>query len=258
MLVQAGGTKILLDAGVPVLQLQKRLSKFKVTLQDLDGVFITHEHGDHAHSVWALSKKYHIPIIANPATLTSLEDQISLPTSQVLDTGEGFSFKDIHIESFAVSHDAVDPVGYNIYYKDRKASFVTDTGVAGKDILEKIAGAGLVILESNYDTERLVSGPYPEFLKRRILSRFGHLSNEHAADLMIRHMGGSRRPVCIWLAHLSETNNTPRMARKNMQRRLCEAEHGNTSVEVIPRNYAGLTWRPGSRAMQLSLDMGCV
>ena len=242
MLIQAGSTRILLDAGVPVTKLQKRLSKFRVTLADVDGLFLTHEHGDHAHAVWSLSKKYRIPVIANAATLTVLEDQLSLPTLRVLDTGESLAFKDIRIESFPVSHDAVEPVGYSIYYKDRKASFVTDTGVAGEGILRKIEDSSLVILESNYDTDRLVAGPYPEFLKRRILSSYGHLSNEHAADLMIRHMGGSSRPVCVWLAHLSETNNTPRMARRYMQSRLSDAGHGNTVVEVIPRDCAGLTW----------------
>ncbi len=256
MLVQAGGTKVLLDAGIPVKQLQKRLSKFRVTLADVDGLFLTHEHGDHAYAVWSLSKKYRIPVIANPATLTVLEEQLFLPTSQVLDTGESLPFKDLLIESFPVSHDAVDPVGYNVYYKDRKASFVTDTGVAGEEILRKIEDSSLVILESNYDHDSLISGPYPEFLKRRILSSYGHLSNEHAADLMIRHLRGVRRPVCVWLAHLSKTNNTPRLARRYMQRRLSEAGHGNTVVEVIPRDYAGLTWRSGIHAIQMDLPLG--
>ena len=249
MLVQAGGTKVLLDAGVPVMQLQKRLSKFRVAIRDLDAVFLTHEHDDHSHAVWSLSKRHGVPIIANPGTLGALYDHLPLPTARILDTGAYLALKDLAVESFPVSHDAVEPVGYNIHYRRWKASFVTDTGVAGDSLVGRIADAGLVIVESNHDVERLISGPYPQFLKSRILSEVGHLSNEAAADLILEHAGTSRRPVCVWLAHLSRTNNTPRIARRYVQYRLSQADRRNVVLDVIPRDCAGLTWCPSSRAV---------
>lgn len=253
MLVQAGETNILLDAGVGVRLLQKRLSKLKVTIQDLDAVLLTHEHGDHARAVLSLSKRYCVPVIANPATLDALSDKYLIPTSTVMDTGTCLTLKDLMVESFPISHDAVDPVGYNIHYRDWKASFVTDTGIAGSDILEKTADANLMILESNHDIERLINGPYPQFLKRRILSDVGHLSNKAAADFILEHIGASKQPACIWLAHLSDTNNTPRLARRYVQKRLSDAGCGNVVLDVAMRDMASLTWRPGRAGCQMNL-----
>lgn len=258
MLVQAGDTKILLDAGVPVSKLQKRLSKFRVSICDLDAVFITHEHADHAHAVWALSQAYGIPVIANSSTLITLCDQYELPTARIIDTGTCVALKDIAVESFPVSHDAVEPVGYNVYYRDRKASFVTDTGEVKGDIARSIEGSGLIIVEANYDRDRLVSGPYPWFLKTRILSDVGHLSNESAAELILEHVGATTRPTTVWLAHLSETNNSPRIARRYVQFRLSEADCRNVILDVIPRDCAGLTWhsRPDARDRRPSAFIG--
>lgn len=254
MLIQAGDTSILLDAGITVLQLQKRLSKYRVSLSDLDAVFLTHEHGDHARSAYALSKRFGVPVVANPATLTVLARESSAPPNwRTLDTGESMSIGNLSVESFPVSHDAVDPVGYNIHNGTHKVSLVTDTGVAGQEILDRIEGADLAIVEANHDIERLVNGPYPGFLKKRILSEHGHLSNEAAADLLLAHLSRGYRTGCIWLCHISETNNRPRLARRYIQRRLADAGCRNVPINVALRDEATLTWSPGSQAFQLDL-----
>ncbi|MCL6519101.1 MAG: MBL fold metallo-hydrolase [Armatimonadetes bacterium] len=252
MLVQAGGTKILLDAGLSVRQLKKRLSKFYVSLADLDAIFLTHEHGDHSKSAYVLSRFYNIPVVANFATLSEIAFGQIPSNWLVIETGSSLALKDILVESFPVSHDAVEPVGYNVYYKFWKVSLVTDTGVARKDILEKVEGANLAIVESNHDVEKLISGPYPWFLKSRILSNRGHLSNEAAANLILEH-ASSGRPTCYWLAHLSETNNSPRLARKYVQRQLSKAGLRNAVLEVALRDTVSLTWRPGKRSYQRKL-----
>ncbi|MDI6828678.1 MAG: MBL fold metallo-hydrolase [Armatimonadota bacterium] len=252
MLVQAGGTKILLDAGLTMRQLQRRLSKFRVSLAELDAVFLTHEHGDHAKSAWLISRIYNVPVIANSATLLKIAAGPIPLNWSVMQTGASLAFKDILVESFPVSHDAVEPVGYNVYYKCWKISLVTDTGTAGKDILAKIEGANLAIIESNHDVEKLVNGPYPWFLKSRILSSRGHLSNEAAAMLILNH-ASSGRPTRYWLAHLSETNNSPRLARRYVQRRLSEADLTNAVLEVALRDTVSLTWRPGKHSYQRKL-----
>jgi phosphoribosyl 1,2-cyclic phosphodiesterase len=255
MLIQAGSTRILLDAGVSVLQLQKRLSKFRLSLKDLNAVFLTHEHGDHARSVYTLSKRFGVPIIANPATLTALAHESAPASWRPMETGASKVIGDLVIESFPISHDAVDPVGYNVYCHDVKVSLITDTGVAGKEIYGKIDGANLIIVEANHDEERLIAGPYPPSLKERILSDIGHLSNRAAADLILSHADQNRRPSCVWLAHLSDVNNSPRMARRYVQRRLSEAAVGNVILDVALRDHSSLIWRPGMRATQLDLGL---
>lgn len=253
MLVQAGDTNILLDAGLPVLQLQKRLSKYHIALKDLNAVFLTHEHWDHARSAYVLSKRFGIPVVANPATLNALSREFIPPSWRPLDTGDSAPFGSLQVESFPIFHDAVEPVGYNIYYEKWKVSFVTDTGTVSEEIENRIQGADLAIVEANHDVERLLAGPYPWLLKQRILGNHGHLSNDAAADLILKTVSTRNRPTCIWLGHLSDTNNTPRMARRHVQQRLSEAGCGNVVLDVAQKDSANLTWRPGAKAYQTSL-----
>ncbi len=236
-----------------MLQLEKRLSKFRIALSDLDAVFLTHEHGDHTRAIYTLSKRFGVPIIANPATLTVLAREHASPSWRTLDTGASTSIRDLAVESFPVSHDAVDPVGYNVYHDKWKISFVTDTGIATGDTLRRISGASLAIVEANHDVDRVIAGPYPRMLKERILSDIGHLSNEDSAEFIMRHVSGSRNPSCVWLAHLSEANNSPRLARRCVQRRLSEGGYGNVVLDVAPRHTASLIWRPGAKSVQMEM-----
>ncbi len=252
MLIQAGGTRVLLDAGIPLTQLKKRLSKFKVAPGDLDAVLLTHEHGDHTRSACSLSRIYGVPLVANAATLEALPDRHVVREYTTMDTGSTLAIGNIIVESFPVSHDAVEPVGYNIHHANGKISYVTDTGIVDEEVLSRIAGANLAIIEANYDYQRLVTGPYPVFLKARILGDQGHLSNEAAADLILSH-ASTGQATTFWLAHLSSTNNTPRMARRYVQRRLSEEKYTNAVVDVALRDVASLTWRPRTHAVQMKL-----
>ena len=251
MLVQAGRTNVLLDAGIGVRTLQKRLSRYRITLKDLDAVLLTHEHGDHTRSVWSLSRRYGIPIIGNAATLEAVSSTLPLPSTRVMSLSESLALKDLAFESFSTSHDAQDPVGYNIYHRDSKVSLVTDTGVVGSEVLEKTAGADLLIVESNHDVQRLLNGSYPWMLKNRILGNLGHLSNEAAADFILENLKVCKRLPTIWLAHLSDSNNSPRLARKYVQSRLSEADVRNIVLGVALRDIPSLTWRATPRQMRL-------
>jgi phosphoribosyl 1,2-cyclic phosphodiesterase len=248
-----GKTKVLLDAGFSVRELQKRLAKFSVSLSDLDAVFVTHEHVDHSRSVHAISSGFGVPVVANPATLGVLSRERAPLKWWALDTGKSAPVGDLLVESFPISHDARDPVGYNFYCKDWKVSFVTDTGVAGEEIVRSMEGADLAIVEANHDVERLKAGPYPQFLKRRILSDLGHLSNDAAADLILKHLAGRTGPTSIWLGHLSDTNNTPEIARSHIEQRLSEAGCENVALDVALQHPASLTWHPGITPVQTSL-----
>jgi len=252
MLIQAGGTRILLDAGIPLVKLKKRLSKLKVAPGDLDAVLLTHEHGDHTRSSCSFSRTYGVPLIANTSTLQALPDRHVVREFIVMDTGSTLPIGEILVESFPTSHDAAEPVGYNIYHPAGKISYVTDTGVAGSDILDRIEGANLAIIEANYDYERLMAGPYPRSLKDRISGTLGHLSNEAAADLILSHAAAGQATT-FWLAHLSRTNNSPRMARRHVQRRLSEERCTNAVVDVALRDVVSLAWHPRMRAVQKNL-----
>lgn len=251
MLVQAGGTNVLLDAGIGVRTLAKRLSRYRLALKDLDAVLLTHEHGDHTRGVWTLSRRYGIPIIGNAATLTAVSSTLPLPATRVMSLGESLALKDLAIESFSTSHDAQDPVGYNIYHGSSKVSFLTDTGFVSADVLAKTSGADLLIVESNHDVQRVLTGSYPWMLKNRILGNLGHLSNEAAADFILESLKSCRRQPTIWLAHLSDENNSPRLARKYVQSRLSAAGVRNVVLGVALRDIPSLTWRMSPRQMSL-------
>ena len=243
MLIRGGDTKILLDVGISSVQLQKRLSKFRLSISDLDAVFLTHEHDDHSHSAHLTSRRFNIPIVANPKTLTALTRKSALARSITLDTGTSINIGELIIESFPVLHDAVDPVGYNVLHGRHKVSLVTDTGVVGGSIARSVEGADLVIIEANHDVEQLRGGPYPQSLKARVLSRVGHLSNEDAASFVMEQVEENRRLSTVWLAHLSGINNSPRMARRHVQRKLSEAKCRNVVLDVAQRSAVGPTWR---------------
>jgi len=251
MLVQTGGTNLLLDGGVGVRTLQKRLSRHRVALKDLDAVLLTHEHGDHTRSVWSLSKRYGIPIIGNAATLEAVSRTLPLPSTRVLSLGESLALKDVAVEPFSTSHDALDPVGYNIYHRNSKVSLLTDTGFVSSELLDKTADADLLIVEANLDVERVLGSSYPWMLKNRILSDVGHLSNEAAADFILANLKTRKRLPTIWLAHLSHENNSPRLARKYVQSRLSEAGVRNVVLGVALRDIPSLTWHAPFRQMSL-------
>lgn len=245
-LVRGGDTNILLDAGLPAIQLQKRLAKFRLNLGDLDAVFLTHEHSDHSLSANTLSRRFGIPIAANANTLSAIERRSPLDHCIPFETGTTTHVRELSVESFSVHHDAVDPVGYNVLFGKHKISLVTDTGMVEESISRSVEGTELAIVEANHDEEKLHGGPYPGSLKARVLGKMGHLSNEAAADFVVNQAEGSRRLSAVWLAHLSEVNNSPRMARRHVQKKLSEAGCRGMVLEVALRNAVSLTWRASS------------
>jgi phosphoribosyl 1,2-cyclic phosphodiesterase len=157
-------------------------------------------------------------------------------------TGDAFSVGDISVRTFAVSHDAAEPVGYTLRCRDRQISLITDTGCVDAEMFGEIRGANLLVLESNHDTDMLKYGKYPFFLKKRVLGDRGHLSNDAAGEVILRLLmsGGEKRRVL--LAHLSRENNFPEMAVQTIKNIL--EEHGyhvgaDVYLDAIPRDGIG-------------------
>ncbi|GAC1462244.1 MAG: MBL fold metallo-hydrolase [Ktedonobacteraceae bacterium] len=264
-----GRTKLLVDAGLSGRVLTERLRKLHASPSELQGVLLTHEHSDHTIGVATLTKRYGIPVIADPQTYDAVQassrsgmwrtdsGNLTLNVASIeaepfvlsnegtmlaLPVGSRRSVGDIEITSFPISHDAIAPCGYLLKAGGCRVCIVTDSGEVTPAMLDVMQHADLLILESNHDRDRLIRGPYPQHLKKRILSPTGHLSNEQAAEAVLRtwQPDGVR---WLWLAHISKTNNTPSLALNSMRTRL-QAANANLSqihISVSPPDM-GHVW----------------
>jgi phosphoribosyl 1,2-cyclic phosphodiesterase len=216
----------------------------------LEAVLVTHEHSDHTSGLEVLCRRHAALVVCNPATLGALRTQTDCPRYLSLRTGEAVSVGPFEVASFPVSHDAAEPVGYTVEAGGSRVTALTDLGDVRPELVEPVGLADLVVLEANHDLERLWAGPYPQRLKRRITSDSGHLSNAQAAELILR--AHSNRPQTFWLAHLSKTNNTRRLAGESVAGRLAR-EGLRKTVLVTERDRPSLVWEPGWDDGQLSL-----
>lgn len=235
--LSGGGATLLVDAGVSLRQLKKALGEQGLCPDDLDGVLITHEHSDHIRGLAMLLKNYDIPLYASPATLEFLCAHGHVPLHSTINELTGVTdIAGIEVTPFETPHDACGSVGFRFVLPDsRTVAIATDLGHVTETVRRNIVGCDLVMLESNYDIGMLDCSSYPYSLKRRIRGKFGHLSNELCAQECIRliHSGTTR----LILAHLSEQNNLPVLARQ-VTKSLLDAgqmrENRDYTLEVAP------------------------
>jgi len=190
-------------------------------IENLDGILVTHEHSDHIKGVGVLARKYHLPVFANQKTWSAMDGLIGeIPTDQkfTFDMETVKSFGGLNIESFGVSHDAVEPMFYVFHQDNKKLVLITDTGYVSDRMKGIISNANVYIFESNHDVQMLRMGRYPWNIKRRILSDVGHVSNEDAAVAMSDCIGDQTKR--IYLAHLSLDNNLKDLARMSVTQTL--------------------------------------
>ncbi len=203
---------ILVDAGRNCKQLELSLLQNEIDTKTIKAIFITHEHTDHTSALRVFAKRYDLPIYGTKGTLDALVSGDKVDISARLNVIEDeVSLGDMLIKRVLTSHDASESCGYHIVTADkRKCSIVTDTGFLTSSALEALKNSNAVVLESNHDVEMLKSGPYPYILKKRVLSLTGHLSNDDCAKVLpeLVESGVTR----FMLAHLSQENNTPRLA----------------------------------------------
>lgn len=219
--------KILVDAGLTGKKITSLLAEIDRKPEDLDAIFITHEHSDHIKGVGVLARKYHLDVYANEKTWQILDDRnmigkINVSQKHVFERDKMITFGDIDIESFGVSHDAYDPQFYRFMKDNKSFVMLTDTGYVSDRMSGIIENADAYLIESNHDIEILRSGSYPWSLKQRILSDKGHLSNEDGAGAMIRSMGNKTKK--IYLGHLSKENNIKELAHMTMENQLAKAD----------------------------------
>ncbi|MCM3758027.1 MBL fold metallo-hydrolase [Sporosarcina aquimarina] len=211
----------LVDAGLTAKRIEAQLAKIGRSMKDVNAIFVTHEHSDHIKGVGVLARKHGVPIYANQKTwqaMDGLVGDISLEQRFQFDMETVHSFGSISIESFAVSHDSVDPMFYVFHEDDRKLAIITDTGYVSDRMKGIIKSADSFVFESNHDVGMLQMGRYPWSVKRRILSDVGHVSNEDAAIAMNDVI--EQKETQIYLSHLSRDNNMKDLARMSVEQTL--------------------------------------
>lgn len=231
LLISDGQIHILLDAGISCKRIVTSLAALGLTMADIDAILITHEHSDHICGLATLVKHHRVPIYSTAATGRQLSYRIAgiEPLLCCVAPGDVFGIGDVRVTVFPTSHDAADSVDYR-FDGDGSIGVLTDTGYVTGEAAEALAGVDLLVLESNHDVERLLSGPYPYPLKRRILGDHGHLSNDTAARFALQMaQQGTKQFV---LAHLSRENNTPQLASEIVSQAVAEFD---AAVYVTPR-----------------------
>lgn len=216
--IETDRARVLVDAGFSGRRIENLLSSIDVCPTSIDYILITHEHTDHIRGAGVLSRRYDIPILANEKTwfnMTEKIGEIKAKNIKVIESDKDLEIKDLGVHPFKIFHDAADPVGYIFHYKDTKITIMTDTGWVNNSMKDKIKGSSLYLLESNHDVNMLKEGNYPWYLKKRILSARGHLSNEDAGMVLSEVLSGNGE--IILLAHLSKENNIPSLAHETVK-----------------------------------------
>jgi phosphoribosyl 1,2-cyclic phosphodiesterase len=209
--VSDGETSVLVDAGLPGVEIGRRLDMRGLSPDRLDAVLVSHEHSDHLQGVGVMARRYRLPVHVSGRIGKTAEDRLGRVNETVrFECGAHFRIGTLQVHPFSLSHDAEDPAGFIFRKNSLKIGIATDLGIATALVKEHLKGCDLLILEANHDPAMLMEGPYPWHLKQRIRGRSGHLSNPDARMLTKELLHDRLRHVI--LAHLSETNNTPEKA----------------------------------------------
>ncbi|MDO4564804.1 MAG: MBL fold metallo-hydrolase [Clostridia bacterium] len=222
--IEAGDTRLLVDAGVSCRKLCALLEDIGVRPETLSAILITHEHIDHVRGAAVLSKRFGLPIFANRACHQAMYSQlseVSRANIRVFESDEPFMFGQVEILPFSTPHDAAHSVGYRITHRDKSLTIMTDIGKIDERLLHRAAGCSLVLIEANHDVDMLMAGAYPYPLKQRILSPMGHLCNEDCARAAVELAKTGTRTFV--LGHLSRENNYPPLALAAVRAELNEA-----------------------------------
>jgi len=240
-LVEGGGARVLLDAGLGPRQLAERLQSAGVDPGSLDAVFVSHEHGDHARGAAAFARKWGVRLASTAGTFRAAGiEAAALPGLVSLEPGEVLALHGMCVRALSVPHDAARPVAFVVSVGETTLGHATDLGHLSRGLVQAFHACHALLVESNYDPALLRDGPYPWSLKERILGPFGHLSNDDASRLLERGLGEHCRRVV--LAHLSRRNNHPELVLASAEQAL--ERGGRKGVELTVALPAGTEWIP--------------
>ena len=210
---------ILIDAGISGKRVEAGLNSLELTGADINGILITHEHSDHIKGLGVLARKFGIPIYGTPGTISAMKEaglgKMDEELFHEIRADEKFYIGDLQIDPFCVSHDAAEPVAYRVNCDGKSMAVATDLGHYTDDIVERLKGLDVLLLEANHDIQMLEVGGYPYYLKRRIAGDKGHLSNETAGKLLCKVLHDNLKS--IQLGHLSKENNYAELAYETVK-----------------------------------------
>ncbi|NLV25380.1 MAG: MBL fold metallo-hydrolase [Deltaproteobacteria bacterium] len=244
LFIEAGDSRILVDAGLSARELTRRLAMLSVRPEEIDGLFVTHEHVDHIRGLFPFANRYGTPVYTHPLTKQSILDQEKLKTWRDFDPDRGVEIGALRVGACPITHDAAAPLGFIFDTPEGRVGVATDLGMVTRLVAERLKGCRVLVLESNHDEEMLRDGPYPWFLKQRIRSRHGHLSNETSSRLLEFLLW--ERLEAVFLAHLSQENNTPDLAGDAALRVLARTDRCRPALLIGSQQEARL-WSDGCR-----------
>ena len=221
---------VLIDAGIPCRETERRMRKLGLSLSTVKAIFISHEHDDHIRGLEVLSKRYRLPVYISESTLQQLRLSLESQLIKPLDPRKPVTTGALTVTPFPKTHDASDPCSFVVSSPTVRIGIFTDLGVVCEQLIHHFRQCHAAFLETNYDEQLLDKGRYPHFLKNRIRGGFGHLSNRQALDLFVRH-----RPAFmshLFPSHLSQDNNRPELVRE-----LFEKEAGGTKIVIASRDH---------------------
>ncbi len=218
--IGSNNTHILVDVGISKKRIEEGLNKLDLSFNDISGIFVTHEHADHIAAIRTILKKYDIPVYATGGTIEGIREsdkkgEISGADFVQVTVDNPVTVGDLTVNPMRISHDAYEPCGYRIYCGDRKIGVATDLGCYDEYTVDALTGCDALLLEANHDIRMLQTGPYPYYLKSRILSDKGHLSNDKSSELLCRLLHDGMQG--IFLGHLSKENNMPELAYETVR-----------------------------------------
>ena len=232
--LENGNDAILVDAGISTKQIVERMTNLGLSMSKVRGVFISHEHTDHVLGIDVLSRKYAVPVFMTQKTYSSYGKIIKDSLLNFFSPGKQVTLGKIHVQPFLKSHHAAEPCSFSVSSERWNVAVMTDIGFKCSNVISHISNADAVFLESNYDDEMLDEGPYPAFLKKRIASELGHLSNTQAGLLVLEH--ASPRLKHVFLSHLSANNNTPELAYETFNGCIKQRKDLNPKLFITSRH----------------------
>ncbi|WP_288866755.1 MBL fold metallo-hydrolase [uncultured Sneathia sp.] len=235
--IEIGGKKILVDVGYSVKKIREKLSTIDQNLEDIDAIFITHDHGDHMKSVSTLSRRQNIPIYIHKESLRQIQRKLgNVNTDNIVVLEDRKVFLDnVLVENFDVMHDSKHNLGYTFNYQNEKLSYVTDIGKITNIVRQNCMNSDYIAFESNYDLGMLLNGRYSWDLKNRVKSNVGHISNDEASTFL-ENISNNRLKE-IFLLHLSEENNTPNIAYKTLEEKIDKRIKINITGQVATKLF---------------------
>ena len=213
-------THLLIDTGISGKRIEAGVAELGLKLSEIDGIFITHEHADHISGLGVIARKYGLPIYGTRGTIAAIRQTHTLGNIDeelfhYINADEKYTVKDVTLYPIRTSHDAAEPVAYRVSHDRQKIAVITDLGCYNEYTVECLKDLDVLYLEANHDIHMLQVGPYPYYLKQRILGEKGHLSNEAAGKLLSRLLHDKMRAVM--LGHLSKENNIPELAYESVR-----------------------------------------